>query len=47
MQPPRPPMRPRAYRERQEAMTISELTWGEAVKLAALVLLRQTLYIIH
>lgn len=27
--------------------TASELTWGEAVKLAALVLLQQILYIIH
>jgi hypothetical protein len=40
-------MRPRAYRETQEAMTASELTWGAAVKLAALVLLHQTLYMIH
>jgi hypothetical protein len=40
-------MRPRAYRERQEAMTTSELTWSEAVMLAALVLLQQILYMIH
>jgi hypothetical protein len=28
-------------------ISASELTWGEAVKLAALALLQQTLYMIH